>query len=70
METIRTTAPASAVVRGTGKGMSPAQNFVTVTEGRPIILDVEEFQFTYKCGHCGHEWSEEKTKEHRMKAGK
>ncbi|HVC26596.1 MAG TPA: hypothetical protein VND40_00405 [Nitrososphaerales archaeon] len=24
----------------------------------PTIVDIEDFQFTYKCKHCGHEWSE------------
>ncbi len=24
----------------------------------PSIVDVEDFQYTYKCKHCGHEWSE------------
>ena len=32
---------------------------------RPIIVDVEEFQYAYKCNHCGHEWSEKRVKEHR-----
>jgi DNA-directed RNA polymerase subunit RPC12/RpoP len=36
-----------------------------VQEGRPIIADIEEFQYTYKCNHCGHEWSEKHVEEHR-----
>jgi DNA-directed RNA polymerase subunit RPC12/RpoP len=24
----------------------------------PSIVDIEDFQYTYKCKHCGHEWSE------------
>ena len=32
---------------------------------RPIIVDVEEFQYSYKCEHCGHEWSEKHVKEQR-----
>ncbi len=32
---------------------------------RPIIVDVEEFQYSYKCQHCGHEWSEKRVKEQR-----
>jgi hypothetical protein len=36
-----------------------------VQEGRPIIADIEEFQYTYKCKHCGHEWSEKHVEEHR-----
>ena len=38
---------------------------MTVEEGPPIILDVEDFQYTYKCGHCGHEWTEHRTKEEK-----
>ena len=34
-------------------------------EGRPIVVDVEEFQYTYRCGHCGHEWSEKRLGEHK-----
>lgn len=29
-----------------------------LVEGPPIIVKEEEFQHTYKCGHCGHEWTE------------
>ncbi len=32
---------------------------ISVAEGKPIIVDIEEFQYAYKCDHCGHEWSEE-----------
>ncbi len=31
---------------------------VALVEGKPIIVDIEEFQYLYKCSHCGHEWSE------------
>jgi len=37
----------------------------TLHEGKPMIIDVEEFQYLYKCGHCGHEWSEKHLEEHR-----
>jgi DNA-directed RNA polymerase subunit RPC12/RpoP len=36
-----------------------------VLEGEPVIIDIEEFQYVYKCGHCGHEWSEKHVEEHR-----
>jgi len=36
-----------------------------VQEGGPILADIEEFQYTYKCNHCGHEWSEKHVEEHR-----
>ena len=32
--------------------------FVVVSQNVPITVDVEEFQYTYKCKHCGHVWSE------------
>ena len=38
---------------------------VSVEEGRPILIDVEDFQYKYKCKHCGHEWSEEHIERHR-----
>ena len=31
---------------------------VILREGAPITVDIEEFQYAYKCEHCGHEWSE------------
>lgn len=31
--------------------------------GGPIILEVEEFQYNYKCKHCGHEWSDKHIEE-------
>ena len=44
--------------RGSGVFAAPSISPITVQEGRPIIVDVEEFQYAYKCKHCGHEWSE------------
>jgi hypothetical protein len=38
---------------------------LTVGEGEPIVTDTEEFQYTYKCKHCGHEWSEKHDEEHK-----
>jgi hypothetical protein len=40
-------------------GMSP----VVVEDTVPITIDVEDFQYSYKCKHCGHEWSEMRTEE-------
>jgi hypothetical protein len=39
-------------------GMSP----VVVEETVPLTIDVEDFQYSYKCKHCGHEWSETRAK--------
>jgi len=33
-------------------------------EGMPRIVDTEEFQYAYRCKHCGHEWSEVRVKHH------
>ena len=35
---------------------------IVVDEDVPITVDVEDFQYSYKCKHCGHEWSETHTK--------
>lgn len=52
----------AAVVRsgrmGSGVSLSPSTTPIAVQEGKPIIVDIEEFQYAYKCNHCGHEWSE------------
>ena len=40
---------------------SPAPMVVQV--GEPITIDVEEFQYAYRCKHCGHEWSEKRVEE-------
>ncbi|MDA4122636.1 MAG: hypothetical protein OK456_05580 [Thaumarchaeota archaeon] len=37
-------------------------------QGEPVIVDVETFQYTYKCKHCGHEWSEVREEEHAEKS--
>ena len=32
--------------------------YLPVGETEPAVVDVEEFQYAYKCKHCGHEWVE------------
>jgi DNA-directed RNA polymerase subunit RPC12/RpoP len=34
-------------------------------KGAPMIFDIEEFRYEYKCRHCGHEWSEKRLRSHR-----
>jgi len=29
-----------------------------VEEDVPVTVDVKDFQYTYRCKHCGHVWSE------------
>jgi hypothetical protein len=59
--------PRAVVVRSTGRGAgaSLASTPIAVQEGKPIIVGVEEFQYAYKCKHCGHEWSETRLKSRR-----
>ena len=41
---------------------------VLLQEGGPIIVDREDFQYSYLCKHCGHRWSEFRSKESETKA--
>ena len=48
---------------GSGYGMyGPAP--VIVEEKVPLTINVEDFQYTYKCKHCGHVWTEIHEEEH------
>ena len=38
---------------------------VVVTDKIPVTVDIKDFQFSYKCGHCGHTWSEMHVEENR-----
>jgi len=47
-----------------GYGFIHANPWMTqLTEGPPIYVDIEEFDYTYKCTHCGHQWSEVHTEQ-------
>jgi predicted RNA-binding Zn-ribbon protein involved in translation (DUF1610 family) len=52
-------------VGGSGLLYAASRPYFVVREGPPVIIDVEEFQYAYKCDHCGHEWSEKHFKEQR-----
>lgn len=47
---------------------NPAFGTVLLTQGAPTIVPVSEVEetklkrYSYKCRHCGHEWSEERYK--------
>jgi DNA-directed RNA polymerase subunit RPC12/RpoP len=32
--------------------------YTPLAEGQAIFVDIREFQYNYKCTHCGHQWSE------------
>lgn len=38
-------------------------NYAEVAENVPLIVDTKEFQYAYKCKHCGHQWSEVRTQQ-------
>jgi ribosomal protein L37AE/L43A len=40
--------------------------YATLEEGTPVTVYVEEFQYTYKCKHCGHQWTEVKEEKSRL----
>ena len=49
----------TAAEREMGYGSIHASQWITpVAEGPPIYVDIEEFDYTYRCTHCGHQWSE------------
>jgi len=38
-------------------------SYTYVEENVPLSIDVEDFNYTYKCKHCGHIWTELREKE-------
>jgi hypothetical protein len=34
-----------------------------VNQDQPSVIIEEEFDYTYRCGHCGHEWTEDRSNE-------
>lgn len=47
---------------GTGGGYGGG-SYVYVEEKVPVTIDVKDFDYTYKCRHCGHVWTELREKE-------
>jgi hypothetical protein len=44
----------------------PSADFTILKEGTSVVIDVEDFRYSYRCGHCGHQWTELQEKEHRL----
>jgi len=40
-------------------------SMLDVGETEPTIVEVEKFQYTYRCKHCGHQWIEIKEEERK-----
>ena len=59
-----------ASVQPTGLSWPPSPHstpsFVVVEENVPMTIDIGEFQYTYKCKHCGHVWSETRTEDRKV----
>ena len=55
----------SPMPMGYSRGSMPTTP-VIVEENIPITIEIEDFQYSYKCKHCGHEWTESHTKEHKV----
>jgi len=62
----RTSRPKKIVTNLVGGGLAYAASpaVFVVQEGDPTVIDIEEFQYTYKCKHCGHEWAEKRVIRH------
>lgn len=41
-------------------------SIITVEEDVPVTIDIKDFQYTYRCKHCGYTWSEKREKESRV----
>lgn len=36
---------------------------VYLEEGHPVVVDIEEYRYVYRCKHCGHQWTEKHIEE-------
>jgi hypothetical protein len=54
--------PTSTTTGMASFGLAPP---LVLEEDVPATVDIDDFQFTYRCKHCGHQWSEIRTEEHR-----
>jgi predicted RNA-binding Zn-ribbon protein involved in translation (DUF1610 family) len=35
---------------------------IELQENVPVVVDIKDFQYTYKCNQCGHVWTEAREK--------
>jgi predicted RNA-binding Zn-ribbon protein involved in translation (DUF1610 family) len=51
--------PPGIVGSGAGGTMGRSGGYMMLTNStNPIVIESRELQDTYKCGHCGHMWTE------------
>lgn len=63
---------------GTKADETETAEYTTIAPGVPMVLEsdvplihgVEDFSYTYKCKHCGHQWSEERFREFNARIDK
>ena len=46
-------------------GPASEDNMVRKYASEQIILEIQEYQYKYKCKNCGHEWIEQRKEERR-----
>ena len=56
-ENVNETAVAPVGFGGMGGGYGLG-SYSYVEESVPLTIEVEDFNYTYKCKHCGHVWTE------------
>jgi predicted RNA-binding Zn-ribbon protein involved in translation (DUF1610 family) len=52
-EDIKENVPVQPYVVGGDPGV-----FLGVDETEPVTIEIEKFQYAYRCKHCGHQWVE------------
>ena len=53
----------TGVSRSSSSFGAPQAPVLTVSTA--MIIDIEKFSYSYRCGHCGHAWSETRTEQVR-----
>jgi len=49
----------SELVESNRTQYTPASALMVLESNVPMVTEVDDFRYTYKCKHCGHQWSEE-----------
>jgi predicted RNA-binding Zn-ribbon protein involved in translation (DUF1610 family) len=63
-EEVSVSAVPNPVPSGMVEGGPQPGGFVNLQgEGAPVVVLVREFRSAYRCGHCGHMWTEQEFKD-------